>query len=43
MFMSRKDLDVRIPNPHEGDISSDLLIRILKQAGVSRREWMESA
>lgn len=42
MFMSRKEIDVRIPNPHEGDIGPDLLMRILKQAGVSRREWMQS-
>jgi len=39
LFMSRGDIDVRIPNPHEGDISSDLLVRILKQAGVTRKEW----
>jgi hypothetical protein len=28
---------VCIPNPHEGDISTDLLTRILKQAGWVRR------
>ncbi len=38
-YMSRGDIDVRIPNPHEGDIGPDLLIRILRQAGVSRKEW----
>ena len=42
MFMSRDEIDVRIPNPHEGDISPDLLVRILKQAGVSRSEWMHA-
>lgn len=41
LFMSRGNIDVRIPNPHEGDISVDLLARILKQAGVTRREWLE--
>ena len=41
-FMSRGEIDVRIPNPHEGDISIDLLARILKQAGVTRREWLRS-
>ncbi|HEY7068371.1 MAG TPA: type II toxin-antitoxin system HicA family toxin [Chloroflexota bacterium] len=30
---------VRVPNPHRGDISRDLLARILQQAGVSREEW----
>ncbi len=39
-FMSRKDIDVRIPNPHDGDIRIDLLSRILKQADVSREEWL---
>lgn len=37
--MVRGDTTVRIPNPHQGDISLDLLSRILKQAGVSREEW----
>jgi hypothetical protein len=40
-FMSRGLVDVRIPNPHERDISVDLLSRILRQATVSRKEWME--
>lgn len=41
-FMVRDSVAVRVPNPHEGDISLGLLSRILKQAGVSRQEW-ESA
>ena len=39
-FMSRGDIDVRIPNPHEGDIGVPLLKRILDQAGISRKEWL---
>jgi hypothetical protein len=39
-FMSRDAIDVRIPNPHQSDISVDLLIRLLRQAGVSRKEWL---
>jgi predicted RNA binding protein YcfA (HicA-like mRNA interferase family) len=38
-FMIRGDVTLRIPNPHQGDIGEDLLIRILKQARISRREW----
>ncbi len=38
-FMSRRDIDVRLPNPHESDIGPALLSRILKQAGVARTEW----
>jgi hypothetical protein len=30
---------VYIPNPHEGDVSRQLLLHILKQAGISREEW----
>ena len=28
-----------LPNPHRGDVSVDLLTRLLKQANVSRDEW----
>lgn len=39
MLMQRESITVRIPNPHRGDISVDLLSRILRQAGISREEW----
>lgn len=38
-FMVRDSLRVRVPNPHQGDISQNLLARILKQAGIDREEW----
>lgn len=38
-FMIRGSVRLRLPNPHEGDISRDLLSRILRQAGISRQEW----
>ncbi|NJL62594.1 MAG: type II toxin-antitoxin system HicA family toxin [Methylacidiphilales bacterium] len=38
--MRRDNLTVIIPNPHEGDISVGLLSRLLRQAGVSREEWL---
>lgn len=38
-FMVRDSLRVRIPNPHRGDISRNLLRRILMQAGISQDEW----
>lgn len=28
-----------LPNPHSGEISASLLLKILKQAGISREEW----
>ena len=38
--MRRGDVTVIIPNPHEGDIGAGLLKRLLRQAGVSREEWL---
>ncbi|MDF5718926.1 MAG: type II toxin-antitoxin system HicA family toxin [Rhizonema sp. PD37] len=38
--MRRGDITVIIPNLHEGDISVGLLSRLLRQAGVSREEWL---
>lgn len=38
-YMVRGNQQVRIPNEHGGDISRDLLARILRQAGISREEW----
>ena len=32
-----------LPNPHEGDVGTDLLHRLLKQAGVSRSKWEAAA
>lgn len=38
-FMQRGDVVLTIPNPHVGDIGRALLIRLLRQGGVSRDEW----
>jgi predicted RNA binding protein YcfA (HicA-like mRNA interferase family) len=38
--MRRGDVTVIIPNPHEGHIGVGLLRRLLRQAGVSRDEWL---
>jgi len=32
-------LKLRVPNPHEGDISVSLLKEILRQAEISEDEW----
>lgn len=39
--MKKRDFVLTIPNPHRDDISPDLLIRILRQAGISREEWIK--
>ncbi len=28
-----------LPNPHRSDIGKELLTRVLRQAGIDRREW----
>jgi predicted RNA binding protein YcfA (HicA-like mRNA interferase family) len=38
-FMIKGELKLFIPNPHEGEISRDLLTRILRQAGIERESW----
>jgi len=38
-FMLRKNISLRLPNPHQSDIGKDLLIRILKQAKIDKSEW----
>ena len=38
-FMVKGNLRLTLPNPHQGEISKDLLFRILKQVGISREEW----
>jgi hypothetical protein len=37
--MIRGDVTIRVPNPHQGEISRDLLARILRQARITRGEW----
>lgn len=39
-YMVKGDLSLTIPNDHGKDIGTDLLARILRQAGVSRDEWL---
>ncbi|MEK7208266.1 MAG: type II toxin-antitoxin system HicA family toxin [Patescibacteria group bacterium] len=39
LFMSKGELKVRVPNPHRGDISAALVSEILRQAGVSKKDW----
>ena len=42
-FLLRDDRRLILPNPHRGDISVDLLARLLDEAGVTRQEWEEVA
>ena len=39
LFMTKKELKVHIPNPHRCDISKELVVEILRQAGISNNNW----
>ncbi|HET6455447.1 MAG TPA: type II toxin-antitoxin system HicA family toxin [Armatimonadota bacterium] len=41
-YMVRADVVITIPNPHRKEISVDLLVRLLSQAGITRDEWTAS-
>jgi hypothetical protein len=34
--------NVKVPNPHTGDISVDLLQRILRTSGIDRDDWINA-
>jgi predicted RNA binding protein YcfA (HicA-like mRNA interferase family) len=38
-FMIKGDITIRVPNPHQADIGRDFLARILRQAGIDRKDW----
>lgn len=40
-FMLKDSLRLTIPNPHQGDISINLLAKILRQAKIDRDDWEE--
>lgn len=39
LFMVKKELKIHVPNPHRGDISKYLVAEILRQAGISTKDW----
>jgi predicted RNA binding protein YcfA (HicA-like mRNA interferase family) len=38
-FLVKGQLRLILPNPHQSEISRDLLARILRQANLTREEW----
>jgi predicted RNA binding protein YcfA (HicA-like mRNA interferase family) len=38
-YMIKGTLRLTLPNPHQGEIGSALLARILRQAGIDRETW----
>ncbi len=39
LFMKKGELKIRIPNPHGADVSVELVYRIIRQAGISKKDW----
>jgi predicted RNA binding protein YcfA (HicA-like mRNA interferase family) len=37
--MVKNSITIRVPNPHQKDIGKELLSRILRQAGIDKKEW----
>lgn len=40
-FMIKEDTRLTLPNPHKKEINVDLLSRILRQAGISKVDWLK--
>jgi len=40
-YMIRGERRLTLPNPHKKEIQVDLLSRILRQADISREEWLK--
>jgi hypothetical protein len=38
-YMVKGELKLANPGVHQGDISRELITRILRQAGINRDEW----
>ena len=38
-YMMKDKTTLFIPNPHRDDIGMELLIRVLRQAGIKKDEW----
>ena len=39
LYMVKDALKVRIPNPHQQDISKPLVMKIIREAGISIKDW----
>ena len=37
--MVKDGIRLVLPNPHQGDISTGVLVRLLRQAGIEQATW----
>lgn len=40
LFMIKNKIRLTVPNPHKKEISIPLLSNLLKQAGISKEDWI---
>jgi hypothetical protein len=40
-YMIKGSFVLTLPNPHRTEIGVDLIVRIIRQIGISRDEWIE--
>ncbi len=40
-FMEKNNITLTLPNPQESEISKSFLLKILKQACISKEEWID--
>ena len=40
-YMIKGGLVLTVPNQHPEDISVDLILRIIRQSGISREDWLK--
>lgn len=43
LFMIKGNLSLTVPNPHGHDIGVGLLNKILKEAEISKKEWVRKS
>jgi len=41
--MIKGNIRLTLPSPHRKDISVSLLMKILKQAGISKEDWLKAS
>jgi predicted RNA binding protein YcfA (HicA-like mRNA interferase family) len=41
-YMVKDKIVLTLPNQHRSDLSVDLLSRLLRQAGISREQWLRN-
>lgn len=43
LFIINETLRLTIPNPHKREVGVDLLVRLLKQANITKDEWLRKS